>query len=261
MKLLGIFMAVAMLVSCPIKADERKTLILSEDNTVVMNEAFRGQSVAKLQNKLISLSQTLDEDDEIILVMDSPGGSVIAGMMLIDTVNAIPQKVHTLTIFAASMGYQTVQALGNRYILPSGILMSHRAHIGGLSGQIPGELNTRLAFYEELTGQLDIISSKRVGLSLADYKHLVRDEYWSGSAKSVKENHADEIVNAKCDKSLMGIETKRYDTMFGSFYVDFSKCPLINMPLDIRGGNRTGRLKLKQSFELQNKMKNVEVKL
>jgi len=261
MKLFALILGVITLVSCPIKADERKTITLSEDNTVVMSGTFTGQSVAKVQDDLLKLSQKLDEDDEIILVMDSPGGSVIAGMHLIDTVNAIPQKVHTLTIFAASMGYMTVQALGNRYILPSGILMSHRAHIGGLSGQIPGELNTRLSFYEELTSQLDEIASKRVGLNLLDYKKLIHNEFWSGASKAIVKKHADEIVNAKCDKSLMGNYNKRYDTMFGVFYVKFSKCPLINSPLAVKGGTRESRLRFKKQFKLENKTKNINISL
>lgn len=220
-----------------ISAEELKQIVLTKKNTVIMRERFSGSSVAKIQDQLLTLSGNLDTDDEIYLVLDTPGGSVIAGMSLIDTVKAIPQKVNTITLFAASMGYQTVQNLGTRYIVPSGILMSHRASLGGLSGQLDGEIESRLNFYKDITGALDAIAAKRVGISLEDYKKLILNEYWAGAFKSVKENHADEIITAKCSKSLMGTYEEHINTFFGSFKVRFSNCPLIRSPLGFSRGN------------------------
>lgn len=258
MKLLGIFMAVAMLVSCPIKAANSSHLVLSERNTVVMSGEFTSLSVAKVQNELISKSFKLDANEEITLVIDSPGGSVSAGLMLINTAKSIPQKVNTLTIFAASMGFQTVQGLGDRYILESGVLMSHRAALSGLGGQLDGELESRLNFYKEFTNILDIQSSDRIGVSLAEYKYSIINELWSTGNVAVSKNHADAVVTASCDESLMGTRIERVMTMFGPFRVKFSNCPLINGPIDIIQGNLVNFNKYLESITLVNKIKNVK---
>lgn len=256
MKLFMVLTALlAFIVANPLQANERKTLNLTAKNTLVLNDAFSGRSIAKLKSALLTMSQNLDSDEEILLVLDSPGGSVIAGKQFIDVANSIPQKVNTLTLFSASMAYQTVQSLGTRFILPSGILMSHRAYIGGVSGQLDGELESRISFYKSYTESLDKTASARVGIPLKDYKNLILNEYWAGAEQAVKENHADEIVNAKCDKSMMGTRNEYVDTIFGTFKVTFSKCPLISMPLAISGG-RTAQDKLRFEQMLRKKIQN-----
>ncbi len=219
-----------------------------------MRSKFSSSSVAKVQGELFNLSSRLDVDDDIYLVLDSPGGSVIAGMHLIDTVKTLPQNVHTITLFAASMGYQTVQNLGKRYIVPSGILMSHRAFIGGLSGQLDGELESRLSFYKEITTSLDQVAAKRVGVPLSDYKNLIINEYWAGSLKAVAQNHADEIVSVKCSKSLMGTYRQRIATFFGAFTLTYSKCPLIRGPIAFVRGSREAFDKFEQQYMLDRRL-------
>jgi ATP-dependent Clp protease protease subunit len=235
-----------------------KNIELSKKNTVILNEAFSLQSIAKLQSELYSLSKSLKEDEEITLVLDTPGGSVFAGLVLFDTVKSIPQKVNTLTLFAASMGYQTVQNLGDRYILPSGILMSHRAYLGGLKGQLNGELEERLQFYKDMTGELDRNSAARIGITYDEYKKLIINEYWAGATKALAENHVDEIVTANCDETLSGTHVKDVRTFFGSFSVEFSNCPLIRGPLRVIRGSRKAFSKYQSEYFSSRNLTNVQ---
>lgn len=216
---------------------EIKTITLEEKNTVIFRSKFTGGSVAKAQTDLLRISKNLNKDENIYLVLDSPGGSVIAGMALIETAKTLPQKVHTITILAASMGYQTVQNLGTRYITPSGILMSHRASLSGLAGQIDGEIESRLGFYKDMTNNLDIIAANRVGLTLKDYKKLIVNEYWAGATKAVKDNHADEVAQIVCGDSLSGTIHKRVATFMGPMTVEFAKCPTIRYPVGLTRGS------------------------
>lgn len=203
----------------------KNVIVLNETNTVQLNEAVSDSSVAVLQSKLLALAEQTDKD--IYLVLFTPGGSITAGMQLIDTINAIPNKVHTITIFAASMGYQIVQNAANRYIMPSGTLMSHRPHLAGLSGSFPGELNKRITFFTEMVQILDEQAASRVGLTLPEYAKLIHDEYWVTGRNAVSTNHADEVILAKCDKSLKGTYEKVVRTFFGAYNVKFSRCPLV----------------------------------
>ena len=212
------------------------TIELTDKNTISFNEAFDAMSVAEKQVELFELAATSPEND-IYLVMYSPGGSVSAGSLFIDTAKALGKNIHTITIFSASMGYHTVQGLGKRYILPSGVLMSHRAYASGLQGQFPGELNKRVNLLMKSTEELDKIAAARVGLKLDEYKSAIHDELWLTGQDAVNKGHADEVIQAKCDESLSGTYFKKFYTFFGPVDVEYSKCPLIVGPVSIKGSN------------------------
>ena len=203
-----------------------KQIKLTEDNLLILKESFSSDSVAKVQIKAMELCATSPGKD-LYLFLDTPGGSVIAGMNMINTLNSLSCKVHTITSFAASMGYQTVQHLGNRYILPHGILMSHRASLGGIKGQIPGELDNRLQLYKDLTNDIDKVTAKRVGMKLSDYKEAIHDELWLTGIDAVDKSHADHLVSIVCDKSLQVTDTK--------YEVTYSKCPIVKGYLNVKG--------------------------
>lgn len=95
--------------------EKNKTITLNSDNFVALRDAVTWSSISKLQQDLLSLSAKLDDDEPIYLVLDTPGGSVMAGQRFIETVKGIPQPVHAVVLFAASMGFQITQAVDNRY--------------------------------------------------------------------------------------------------------------------------------------------------
>jgi ATP-dependent Clp protease protease subunit len=76
-------------------------------------------------------------DKAISLYINSPGGSVTAGMAIYDTMNFIKPDIHTIVMGqAASMGslLATAGTKGHRYILPNARHMIHQP-LGGASGQ------------------------------------------------------------------------------------------------------------------------------
>ena len=235
-----------------------KTITLNDQNTINFNEDFNAMSVAKKQLELFSLAATSQEKD-LYIVMYTPGGSVSAGSLFIDTARALGKNIQTITIFSASMGYHTVQGLGKRYILPSGVLMSHRAAVSGLSGQFPGELNERINLIMKSTEELDKIAASRVGLKLEEYKSLIHDELWLTGLDAVKRGHADEVISAKCDSSLNGSYYQTFNTFFGPVDVEFSKCPLIVGPIGFKGSNEAV-MEVKKNI-LEDVKKKVEIRL
>ncbi|MFA6158676.1 MAG: ATP-dependent Clp endopeptidase proteolytic subunit ClpP [Candidatus Paceibacterota bacterium] len=81
--------------------------------------------------------QSEDPKKDISLYVNSPGGSVTAGMAIIDTMNHIKNDVSTVCIgMAASMGAVILSAgkKGKRYILPNAEVMIHQP-LGGAEGQ------------------------------------------------------------------------------------------------------------------------------
>lgn len=210
-------------------------LVLSPENTLVFNDVVTDESVSQLQLKLMEMSNKLPDDKEIILVLNTPGGSVTAGLTLIDNMKAVPQKVKTLTIFAASMGFQIVQNMDERMIIPSGVLMSHRA-AGGMEGEIGGDFDVRYNAVKRQIEYMDTIASRRMKMSLEDYHKLIADEYWVHGFESVDDRAADKLVLARCGKEMIGTEDKKFEFFGIPISVTFSKCPLITGPLEIKIG-------------------------
>lgn len=210
--------------------DVKKIVTLESRNTVVFRGPVTSGSVTQVMIKLKKVSRKLNKRDIIYLVLDTPGGSVSAGLNLIDFMKALPQKITTITLFAASMGFQIVQNSDNRLITTNGTLMSHRAK-GGVSGQFDGELESRYKMIKRSIDYLDTIASKRMGMSLKNYKSLIFNEYWVHGFDAVEDKAADEQILVRCGKSLDGEDTVALQTLFGTANLVFSKCPLVRAPI------------------------------
>lgn len=207
---------------------EARPVQLNPDNTVLFKGAVTEQSVAVVQAEIEKLNQKRGSSNyPIYLVIESPGGSIGAGMDFIEYAKNVP-NLHTITIFAASMAAGIVEALpGERLILSTGTLMFHRAS-GGFQGQFEnGEVESRLLYAKDIVKEMERINSERMKLPLSKYKELVNNEYWLFGKNAVDKMAADETVSLICSKEL--IEKSSYmnvETIFGPVGLKFSACPL-----------------------------------
>ena len=219
----------ALAMICNIAYAEPAKIVLTESNSIVFNQQVSGEYTS--QKTLEIMAKSL-KASPLYLVLDTPGGSVTAGLKFVDTIKSLGIPVHTITIFAASMGYQFVQELGTRYILPSGTLMSHRGSVSGMSGQVPGELNSRVNHLQAILSGMSDRAAKRVGMSKEAYDAAIINELWVDGNNAVATGHADAIANVKCDDRLLKeTYTKEANTIFGRVTLEFSKCPLISSPI------------------------------
>ena len=128
-------------------------------------------------------------DQDIHLYINSPGGSVTAGMSVYDTMNFIKPDVSTLCLGqAASMGAMllTAGAKGKRFALPHSRVMIHQPLIsGGLSGQA-SDIEIHAKELLKLKEKLNRLLAKHCGRDLADLERDTdRDNYMS--AEEAKE--------------------------------------------------------------------------
>lgn len=224
---------------------KQETVTLSADNSVLFRAEVNVLSVAKAQKELLEKDAKLPNGAPLYLVLDTPGGDIAAGNQLVDVAKGLNRPVHTITLFAASMGFSFVQRLGTRYITPSGTLMAHRAFVQGVGGQVPGEFLTAAAVIYEATSKLERLNASRLGISFDTYQDLVRNEYWVSGDDAVAQNAADKLVTIKCDKSLAGTYTEVLRTMFGPLTLTWSKCPAITAPIGVGAESEEAMAKLK----------------
>jgi len=204
---------------------------LSKSNSLVFRGEVDALSVSKAQQALLNMDKKLPKGKPIYFVLDTPGGDIMSGNQLIDTAKSINRPIHTITIFAASMGFNIVQRLNNRYILPAGTLMAHRARVGGVGGQIPGEFITAAATIYNLVLRMENQNASRLGISMDSYTSLVKDEYWVDGEDSVRQNAADSLAYITCDSSLNGSSKEVVNTFFGPVELEWSNCPAVTQPL------------------------------
>lgn len=199
---------------------------MTSENTITFRGTVYGGSVTEFGKRLLDLSYSLRAEDTINIVLDSPGGSIYAGLNFISLMQSVPQKVNCIALFAASMAHSILQACpGNRYIAANtGVVMIHRAR-GQFSGQFnDGEVESRLKTWSRIVKIMEKNNAARMSYSYDEYKAKAKDEWWCSTNQCIRENFADRIVNLKCSKELF---TKRVRT--GRFI--FSACPLLRSPL------------------------------
>ena len=110
---------------------------LLNDRIVFLGEEVNATTASLVVAQLLEL-EAQDPDKDIQLYINSPGGSVTAGMAIYDTMNYIKCDVSTICIgMAASMGAFLLSsgAKGKRYALPNAEIMIHQPS-AGTQGQI-----------------------------------------------------------------------------------------------------------------------------
>lgn len=223
-------------------------IVLTKGNHLYLIDYFHSVSVsAVMQQALEMVSKRRNANDPIYFVLDTPGGSIQAGLELINFLNSLGTNIVTITNFSASMGFQTVQGLGKRIILPTGTMMSHKAR-GGIFGEFSGtdnnsQLDNRLTYWKEKVLQMDkkVVNRSKGVHTITSYANLIENEYWCAGEACAAEGFVDAIGNVSCDSTLSGIRkvvVTRWarDGRKGPQVVElvdiYSQCPLIVSPLE-----------------------------
>ena len=109
---------------------------LLQDRVIFLADEVNDVTASLVVAQLLFL-ESQDPDKDIVLYINSPGGSITAGMAIYDTMNYIKCDVSTVCIgMAASMGafLLAAGAKGKRYALPNSEVMIHQP-LGGMQGQ------------------------------------------------------------------------------------------------------------------------------
>jgi ATP-dependent Clp protease protease subunit len=158
---------------------------LLKERVIFLVGEVNEQSANLIVAQLLFLESDNPEKD-ISLYINSPGGSVYAGMAIYDTMQFIQPEVSTLcTGFAASMGATLLAAgaTGKRYALPNARIMIHQPHGGSQGVAADIEIQAREVLYQRQ--RLNTILAERTGQPLAQIeKDSDRDNYMSAAQAS-----------------------------------------------------------------------------
>ena len=165
-----------------------------------------------LKNRIILLSGEIDDSlansvvaqllyldslnhDDISIYINSPGGSVTAGMAIYDTMNFVKSDVSTICLgMAASMAAFLLSAgkKGKRYILPNAEVMIHQP-LGGAQGQAT-EIKIAAEHILKLRDKLNHILAKNTNQNIETIQKDTERDNFMDSEEALKYNIIDKII-------------------------------------------------------------------
>ena len=145
---------------------------LLKDRIIFLGEEVNDVTASLVVAQLLFL-EAEDPDKDIHLYINSPGGSISAGMAIYDTMNYIKCDVSTVCIgMAASMGAFLLAGgkKGKRYALPNAEIMIHQP-LGGTQGQAT-EIQIAAEHILKIKERMNRIIAENTGM---DYETVCRD--------------------------------------------------------------------------------------
>ncbi|KRN32426.1 ATP-dependent Clp protease proteolytic subunit [Weissella halotolerans] len=164
------------------------------DRIIMVTGEINSQMSTSIIAQLLFLDAQ-DPDKDIYMYINSPGGEVIAGLAIYDTMNFIHADVQTITIgLAASMASVLASsgAKGKRFILPNSQFMIHQPS-GGAQGQ-----QTEIAIAAEeimkTRKRLNDILAKNTGQKLERVERDTERDHWLDAQQSLDYGLVDQIM-------------------------------------------------------------------
>jgi len=147
-----------------------------------------------------------DPEKDINLYVNSPGGSVTAGLGIYDTMQYVKPPINTICLGqAASMGalLLTAGAKGKRYALPNARVMIHQP-LGGFQGQAT-EIDIHAREILKIRERLNDIMAKHTGQSIEKIAHDTERDYFMSAEEAKKYGLIDEVISRQT-KGLKSVE-------------------------------------------------------
>jgi ATP-dependent Clp protease protease subunit len=150
-------------------------------------------------NTVIAQLLFLDHEDkkkDIMLYINSPGGSVTAGMAIYDTMQFVKSDVSTMCVgVAASMGAFLLAAgkKGKRFSLPNSEILLHQVAVDSIGGQAT-EIEISARQIIKTKARLNQILSKSTGQTLTKVEKDTERDFWLTAEEAKAYGVIDEII-------------------------------------------------------------------
>ena len=166
---------------------------LLKDRIIILNGEISDNNANTIVAELLYLDSI--NNDDISLYINSPGGSITAGMAIFDTMNFIKSDVSTICVgMAASMAAFLLATgkKGKRFILPNAEVMIHQP-LGGVQGQAT-EIKIAAERILKLKGKLNKILAEATGKDITKIDKDTERDYFMDSNEALKYGIVDKIL-------------------------------------------------------------------
>lgn len=172
---------------------------LLEDRIIFLGSAIDDEMANLVIAQLLYLSAE-DQTKEISLYVNSPGGSVNAGLAIYDTIQYIQNPVSTIAIgIAASMAAVILTAgeKGRRYSLPNSRILLHQP-MGGVQGQA-ADIEIHAKEILKTRERLSAIIAKHTGQSVEKVSQDSDRDFWMSAEEAMKYGIIDSVIEKRVD--------------------------------------------------------------
>ncbi len=167
---------------------------LLNDRIIFLTDEINDTTANLVVAQLLYL-ESVDPDKDIYLYINSPGGSVTAGMAIYDTMNYIKCDVSTTCIgLAASMGEFLLSsgAKGKRYALPNSEIMIHQPS-AGTQGKVT-DMEIDVEHFLKIKRNLNKILSENTGKSVEQVKEDSERDRWMTAEEAREYGLVDKVI-------------------------------------------------------------------
>jgi len=167
-----------------------------EERKIFLWGAVTDESAKDLTEKLLYLEATAP-GKEITFYMNTPGGSITAGMAVYDTIKIITSPVKVVvTGMAASMGSILLSSAkkGNRYIYPHARVLIHQPLITGRMVGPASDINIQAKEMEKLRSELNLILATASGQPIEKIAKDSDRDFYLNAEEAIAYGLADHIV-------------------------------------------------------------------
>jgi len=171
---------------------------LLKDNIIFLGTPI-DDNVANVVTAQLLFLEAEDPDKDISLYINSPGGSISAGMAIYDTMQFIRPDVTTICIGqAASMGALLLAAgaPAKRFALPNSRILIHQPSMSGLSGQAT-DIDIHAREILRLRHAMNEILTKHTGQSLDRIQSDVERDYIMTAWQAKEYGIVDQVISKK----------------------------------------------------------------
>lgn len=171
---------------------------LLKDRIIILNGEIDDNKASTIVAQLLFLDS--QNNNDINLYINSPGGSITAGMAIYDTMNLIKSDVKTICMgMCASMATFLLSSgtKGKRYILPNGEVMIHQP-LGGAQGQAT-EIKIAAERILKLKSKLNKILASNTNQPLEKISNDTERDYFLDASEAKDYGLVDKIINSKKD--------------------------------------------------------------
>jgi ATP-dependent Clp protease protease subunit len=168
---------------------------LLKDNIIFIGTPI-DDNVANLVTAQLLFLEAEDPEKDISLYINSPGGSITAGLAIYDTMQFIRPDVTTICVGqAASMGalLLTAGTKGKRFALPNSRILIHQPSMGGLSGQA-SDIDIHAKEILRLRAICNKILADHTGQPLEKIDHDVDRDYIMTAEESKQYGLVDQVI-------------------------------------------------------------------